>query len=151
MGVSGATRLLQSRLENGFSANKGWKCCWQRLSSHEAASSECGFGVRDRWCCVSEQLTERDESDAGKKGAAELWVKVAASPLLRCFPPTGNFQGNSPSLCLIPSCTLGVPTVNNSRKCRESELLMKYLAEIIRANNSRPSKYAGIVKNYPCK
>lgn len=86
--------------ENGFSVNKGWKCCCQRLFSNKAASSDGGFGVRDRWCCVSEQLTERDESDAGKKGAAELQVKVDVSLLHHCFP----LMNKSHRFCTLLQC-----------------------------------------------
>lgn len=53
--------------ENGFSVHKGWKCCCQRLFSNKAASSDGGLGVRDRWCRVSEQLTECDASNVRKK------------------------------------------------------------------------------------
>lgn len=76
--------------ENGFSVNKGWNCCCQRRFSNEAASGHGGFGVGDRWCCVSEQLTECDESDAGKKGAAELQVKDDLSLLGHHFPLTNK-------------------------------------------------------------
>lgn len=78
--------------EKGFSVNKGWKFCCQRCFSNKAASNDGGFGVRDRWCCVSEQLTECDESDAGRKGAAEFEVRVDVSLLHHCFPLTNKYH-----------------------------------------------------------